>query len=397
MSHRSELAAHWTLDPAITFLNHGSFGATPRAVLEHQSELRARMEREPVAFFVREFEALWDEARADVARFVGASQRDVVFVDNASTGVNTVLRSLDLRAEDELLVTNHEYGASRNALDFVARRSGAAVRVVDVELPIASAADVVEAIVEAVDDSTRLLLVDHVTSQTGIVMPLQRIVDAMNARGIPTLVDGAHAPGMIDLDLQALGATYYTGNFHKWVCAPKGAAFLYVERAAQKKIRPLVISHGAGVPLENPADRFQAEFWWQGTRDPSAYFSVGAAIAFVSSLVDGGWDGVRRRMRELVRQGRRVVADAIGAPAICPDEMLGALAAIPIPDSTCEPPTSPLYRDPLQDALLIEHQIEVPIIGWPTWPKRLLRISAHVYNRPEDYELLAEALGATGL
>ncbi|MGZ4779741.1 MAG: aminotransferase class V-fold PLP-dependent enzyme, partial [Thermoanaerobaculia bacterium] len=219
---------HWLLDPAITFLNHGSFGATPRAVLEKQTEYRLRMEREPVRFLVRELEPLLDAARRKVAAFAGAEAESLVFVPNATAGVNAVLRSLDLDQNDELLVTNQEYNASRNALDYVAQLAGAKVVAVDIPFPIASPDDVVDRIVSGVTDRTRLLLIDHITSQTALVLPIERIVAEMNRRGIDTLVDGAHAPGMVPLDVKTIGASYYTGNLHKWVCGPKGAAFLSV-------------------------------------------------------------------------------------------------------------------------------------------------------------------------
>src|SRR5262249_53929569 len=218
----------WLLEPGITFLNHGSFGATPIAVLAKQDEYRARLEREPVRFMVRELEPLLDAARAEVAGFGGANPEDIAFVTNATAGVNAVLRSLDLDQHDELLVTTHEYNASRNALDFVCALSGAKVIVVDVPFPIASSDVVVERVLEKVTDRTRLLLIDHITSQTALILPIERIIAELRARGVDTLVDGAHGVGQIPLDLRAIGAAYYTSNFHKWVCAPKTAAFLYV-------------------------------------------------------------------------------------------------------------------------------------------------------------------------
>src|SRR4051812_39160398 len=211
----------WLLEPGITFLNHGSFGTTPIAVLAKQDEYRARLEREPVRFMVRELEALLDAARQEVAAFIGADAEGVAFVQNATAGVNAVLRSLDLDQHDELLVTTHEYNASRNALDFVCNLSGAKVVVVDVPFPIASPDAVFERVLERVTDRTRLLLIDHITSQTALILPIERIIAELRARGIDTLVDGAHGPGQIPLDMRSIGAAYYTGNFHKWVCAPK--------------------------------------------------------------------------------------------------------------------------------------------------------------------------------
>jgi isopenicillin-N epimerase len=380
---------HWLLDPAITYLNHGSFGATPKAVLAKQNELRAQLEREPVRFMVRELEPLLDEARAELAAFVGADPASIAFVPNATAGVNAVLRSLDLDRHDELLVSSHEYNASRNVLDYVAGLAGSKVVPVDVPFPIKSPDEVFDRIMERVTGRTRLLLIDHVTSQTGLIFPIARLIDALKERGIDTLVDGAHAPGMFPLDLDALGAAYYTANLHKWVCAPKGAAFLCVRANRRLGIRPVVISHGANA-TRTDRSRFHLEFDWPGTYDPSAILSVPASLRFMATLVDGGWPEVMRRNHELALRARDLLCDRLGIDKPAPDEMLGSMAAIPLPEGKPYVPT--LYGDPLQDALFYEHAIEVPIHAWPHQPKRVLRVSAQLYNSIEDYETLAKAL-----
>lgn len=382
----------WLLDPKVTFLNHGSFGSCPRAVLQVQSEWRERLERQPVRFFVRELEDLLDAARAELARFVNAAPDNLVFVPNATTGVNAVLRSLRFRRGDELLVTDQEYNACRNALDFVAERSGARVVEVPVPFPVRSAGMVVDAVLSRVTRRTRIVLMDHVTSQTGLVMPVAEMVAALNHRGVDTLVDGAHAPGMVPLDLTGLEAAYYTGNCHKWICAPKGAAFLHVRPDRQAAIRPVTISHGANSPRTDRS-RFLIEFGWTGTWDPSAWLSIPAALRFMGALLPGGWPAVMRHNRGLALAGRRLLSRALRIPLPCPDTLIGSLAALPMPDGrNSEPSKSPLYLDPLQDALLDRYGIEVPIIPWPKPPKRLLRISAQLYNAPSQYEHLAAAL-----
>ncbi len=365
---------HWTLDPDITFLNHGSFGATPRVVLEKQNELRAQMEREPVRFFVRELEPLLDDARGQLAGFLGADPQGLAFVPNATAGVNAVLRSLDLDKHDELLVTNHEYNACRNALDYVSTVNGSKVVVAEVPFPIASPDIVVERIMEKVTDRTRLLLIDHITSQTALILPVERIVKELSARGIDTLVDGAHAPGMIPLDLRTIGAAYYAGNLHKWVSAPKGAAFLYVRENRRMSVHPISISHGAN-STRRDRSRFLLEFDWTGTFDPTPWLCVPESLRVMASLVEGGWPEIMRRNRELALRAR----DILTSDKPAPDEMLGAMAAIPIDAD-----------DQLQDRLLFEHKIEVPIMPWP---QPLLRVSAQLYNTIEEYERLKAALG----
>jgi isopenicillin-N epimerase len=389
-----ELEHHWTLDPDVTFLNHGSFGATPRAVLEHQAELRARIERQPVKFFVRDLPALWDETRRHAASFVGANPANFVFVDNATTGVNAVLQSLELGPDDELLITDHEYNACCNVVRFVAERSGATVRVVELPFPLSDPDEVVQAIEASFSPRTRLLLVDHVTSQTGMVLPIGAIADRCREPGIEVLVDGAHAPGMIDLDVEALGVDYYTGNFHKWVCTPKSAAFLWVADERRPQIRPPVISHGANMPAETAADRLHVEFDWQGTRDPTPVLSVSFGIEYMGAIVDGGWPAVRKHNRDLALRAREVLNEALGEEPLCPDEMIGSLAAVRLPDGDPTPHDSPLYLDPQQDTLLFEHGIEVPIIPFPGPPRRLLRVSAQLYNAVADYRQLAAILRA---
>lgn len=380
----------WTLDPSITFLNHGSFGATPRVVLEKQNEFRAQMEREPVRFFVRELEPLIDEARGALAEFLGADPEGLAFVPNATAGVNAVLRSLDLDKHDELLVTTQEYNACRNALEYVAAVNGAKVVVADVPFPIASPDIAVERILEKVSDRTRLFLIDHVTSQTALILPVERIVREMQARGIDTLIDGAHAPGFLPLDLRAIGAAYYTGNLHKWVCAPKGAAFLYVRENRRASLRPVSISHGANSPRTDRS-RFLIEFDWTGTFDPTAWLSVPEALRFMGTLLDGGWPELMQRNRALALRARDLLCTTLEIDHPAPDGMLGAMAAVPLPDGALT--TAPaLYGDPLQDRLLFERNIEVPFVPWPQPPKRLLRISAQLYNTFDEYERLAAAL-----
>lgn len=387
MNHISEL---WMLDPEITFLNHGSFGACPIAVLQVQQDLRNRLERQPLQFLGRDFEELLDRSRDALAAFVGASSEELVFVPNATTGVNAVLRSLTFSPNDELLTTSQEYNACRNALDFVATRSGATVVVADVPYPIQSPAQVIEAVLSKVTARTRLALIDHVVSQTGLVFPIAQLIQSLSERGIDTLIDGAHAPGMVDLNLTQLGATYYSSTCHKWICAPKGAAFLYVKKEKQAEIRPLTISHGANSPRrvasgsrEAVRSRFQLEFDWMGTDDPTAYLTVPSAIEFMGSLLPGGWEALRAKNRAKAISARNRLCEMLNVAPPCPESMIGALATVPLPDGS--------YVE-LQNALLEKFKIEVPIVPFPQAPQRLVRISAQLYNRAEQYEYLGKSL-----
>jgi len=382
----SSFQEFWSLDPSVTFLNHGSFGACPTTVLEAQQRLRQQLEHEPLRFFGREWEPLLDEARKKLAEFVGGDAEDLVFVPNATTGVNSVLRSLVFHPEDEILTTNHEYNACRNALDFIASRTGARVVVAKIPFPIESPQEILDAVIEQVSPKTRLALLDHVTSQTGLIFPLQQLVKQLQQRGVDTLVDGAHAPGMLPLNLLEIGATYYTGNCHKWLCAPKGAAFLYVRRDKQPEIRPLTISHGANSPRTDKSP-FQLEFDWMGTDDPTAYMCVPEAIAFMGSLLPGGWNELRQRNHQLALQARQLLCEALNVSMPCPDEMIGSMAVVPMPE-VLESRNFMSLRDELFDRF----GIQVQVVPWQEKPKLLVRVSAQIYNTPEQYEYLGKAL-----
>jgi isopenicillin-N epimerase len=390
VSDEDEWAALWPLDPKVAFLNHGSYGACPREVLRHQAELRAEMEAEPVRFLGRELDDRLDAARAALGAFVGADPDDLAFVSNATGGVNAVLRSLRLQAGDELLTTDHAYQACRNTLDFVAERSGARVVTVTLPFPVTTPGAIVDTVMAGVTPRTRLALLDHITSPTALVLPIGPLVAALAARGVESVVDGAHAPGMVPLDLRALGAAYYSGNCHKWLCTPKGSAFLHVRRDRQAGIHPLTISHGA-VGERPGRTRFRLEFDWTGTQDPTAWLTVPMAIDYLAGLVPGGWPALMARNRALALEARRLLCEAVGTAPACPDEMIGSIASVLLPDNrTLE--RGWRVRDPLQGRLFEGWGIEVPIMRWPAPPRRQIRVSAQLYNHRPQYTRLAEAL-----
>jgi isopenicillin-N epimerase len=396
VTHRTFDRTPWLLEPDISFLNHGSFGACPEPVLEAQRAWRERMEQEPARFLDRELEGNLDQARMEVAAFLGADPDGLAFVANATTGVSTVLGSVRFKPGDELLASDHEYNATLNALRGAAERDGATVVMVRVPFPVHDPAQVVEAYLDAVTPRTRFALVSHVTSPTALVLPVAALVRELDRRDVDTLVDGAHAPGMVPVDLESLGAAYWTGNAHQWLCAPKGAAVLHVRADVRPSIRPLVTSHGANDDRQDRS-RFRLLFDWTGTSDPTPWLAVPAAIRYVGGLDPDGWPGLMAANAALARQGRDRLCAALGIEPPAPDTMLGSMAAVPLPGIAL---TRAAARA-LQAALFDEDRIEVPVYPFPA-PAALeadsgpstviLRISAQRYNRPEEYDALAASL-----
>jgi isopenicillin-N epimerase len=387
-----KLQPHWTLDPEIVYLNHGSFGACPAPIQRLQSELRGELEREPVSFLVRTFPERMAKARNSLARFVHADPRGLAFVPNATTAINTVLRSLAFDSGDEIVVTNMGYGAVNNAAEFVARRSGAKVVKADIPFPLTDQGQILEAFEAALGPRTKAAIFDHITSPTALVLPIDAMVELCEQRGILSIVDGAHAVGQLSLDLKTTGASYYTSNCHKWLCAPKGCAFLYVREDRRDGIHPLSISHGYGLP-EEVTDRFEIEFDWPGTHDPTPYLCVPELIEFMESQMVGGWPALMRRNHTLVLEARALLCKELGLEAPCPASMLGAMATLVLPDSVEEMVAAgPARADPLQVELFEEHGFETWLMPYPQWPQRVLRLSAQIYNDLHEYERLAKIL-----
>ncbi len=384
---------HFSLDPDITFLNHGSFGACPLPVQAVQTEMRALLERQPVRFYEQEAQPRLRDAREAVANLMGADPADLAFVPNATTGVNVALNSFDLAPGDEILFTNQEYNACGNVVRFIADANHAESVVVEIPFPLQSDDQIVEAILAKVTPRTRVALIDHITSQTALIFPVERIVAELKQRGVETVVDGAHALGMTPINVTAIGAAFYTTNAHKWLCAPKVAAILHARSDRQENARPTVISHGANAPIDDTTSRFRLEFDWPGTADITAYLATPAAINFLSKVLDGGIEAVMKHNHDLVLAGRDLVCDALGIAAPAPDDMLGAMSSIPLPDSaSSDPLPGPFDLDPLKIALWDQHRIEIPIMPWPHPPHRLLRLSAQIYNTIDDYRRLADVL-----
>jgi len=376
----------FVLDPAVLHLNHGSFGACPRAVLAAQDAIRARLEAATMRFMVCEWQDRLDAARARVAAVVGADPEDVVLIPNTTTGVATILASRPWAPGDRLIVTDHGYHACHNAALRLVETHGIELVTVPIPVPVADPADVVARVVAAIDDRCRLVMIDHVTSPTALVLDVAAICAALAGR-VDVLVDGAHAPGQLDVDVAALGAAYFVGNAHKWLCAPKGTAVMWARRDRRDALRPLVTSHGE-TPGVGPANRFHARFDWSGTHDPSGYLSIPTAIDEIAAL-GGGWPAVRDRNRALALAARDLLAARLGATPLAPAAMTGSMVALPV---DLPPGTAPaaLERE------LLAAGIEVPIIELPA-SGPLVRISAHLYNHLGEYDRLADALLARGV
>lgn len=366
------LRASFLLERGTAFLNHGSFGTAPRRVLAAQERWRRRMEANPDRFMRLELPAALRASASRLAAFVGARGEDLVFVENATTAVSSVLQSLRLRRGDEIVASSHTYGAVRNALRHLCARTGAKLVEARISLPVANEADLVAPIERAFTRRTRLLVLDHIASPTGLVFPVRRLAAFARRRGAQVLVDGAHAPGQIALDIPALGVDWYTGNAHKWLCAPKGSAFLWTHPRAQADLHALQVSHGYGKGLA-------AEFDWPGTRDFSGWLAVPDALDFLASL---GPAQLRRRNHALVTGAARALARAWGTECDGPPGLHGSMMAVRLPDA---------YRtiDPvrLMHRWISRDRVVAPVMAIDGAP--WVRISAQAYNGPADYERLA--------
>jgi isopenicillin-N epimerase len=372
------------LDPGVVYLNHGSFGACPRPVFEAYQAWQLELERQPMAFMRRVGKEV-GEARQALGAYLGSDADNLVYVPNATMGLNIVARSLDLRPGDEVLSTDHEYGAIERAWQFMCAKHGARYRRQHVPLPLASAEQVVEAIWSGVSERTRVLSFSHITSPTALIMPAVELVRRAREAGILTVIDGAHAPGQIGLYLDALGADFYAGNCHKWMMTPKGSGFLYARPEAQSLLEPLVVSWGWG----NDAPRvscFVDEQQNQGTRDMAAFLSVPAAIRFME---EHDWSTVRRDCHELLRYARAGIS-ALGGPVpATPDDprWFSQMASLPLP--LCD-------AGALCQRLREGYHIEVPIVRWVgangDEPRCFVRLSVQGYNTRDDIDCLLDAL-----
>ncbi len=384
------LKQHWLLDEKTVFLNHGSFGACPIPVLAQQRLFQDQMEQQPVQFLTRTLEsALW-KAKVELASFIGADANDLIWVPNATHGISTVLHNIPFSASDELITTNHAYGACLHALTQTCERSGCRLVVVNIPFPISHSDQITDAIMAAVSPQTRLVVIDHITSPTGLIFPVQQIVAALQQAGIDCLVDGAHAPGQIPIDLASLQPAYYTGNAHKWLCAPKGTAFLYVRPDRQHVIKPLIHSHRYDAPIEKRR-QWSSTFFWSGTMDCTGPLTVPFVLKWLTTLM-GSHQRLMDYNRQLCRQATELLVQRLRCPAPCPPDLHSCMASLPL-GSCAQPPYTFNYQHPLQKALWDRYRIEVPVFVWPhDNPFLWVRISAFCYNSLDQYVFLADAL-----
>ena len=367
----AELRHEFLLDPEVAFLNHGSFGACPRPVFERYQAWQRKLELEPVDFLARRLPALLDDARAALADYVGCSAQDLAFVPNATTGINLAARSLHLRPGDEILATDLEYGACDLAWDQVCGWTGIRYIRTPIPLPLRDPAEFVDTLFASASERTRAVYLSHVTSETALVLPVASVVARARELGLLTIVDGAHAPAHVPVDLAELGADFYSGNCHKWLCAPKGAGFLYVRPEHQERVDAAIVSWGY-----TDGRTFSQRVEIQGTRDPAAWLAVPAAIRFQA---ERDWDSITERCRELTREACVELCDLLGTEPLAPDTMLAQMAAVRLPHPA----------PGLSDTLFTDNRVEIPVGGVDN---DLLRLSVAAYTTRDEIDRLLAAL-----
>jgi isopenicillin-N epimerase len=369
------------LDPSVIFLNHGSFGATPKPVIEVYQNWQLHLENQPVLFLGRDYDRLLYESRAELGVYLNADARDIVYILNATYGINIIARSLQFVPGDEILSSDHEYGACDYTWDFLCGKTGAKYIRQHIPLPVNSEEEIVDQFWQGVSPRTKVIYLSHITSPTALRMPVEKICQRARKAGILTIIDAAHSTGQITVDLQKLDADMVFGNCHKWMMSPKGCAFLYVRRELQHLIDPLIVSWGYNpTPLTTTGSRFIDLLQWTGTRDPAAVLTVPAAIQFMQGH---NWEAVRKNCHLLLHNCIKQICDLVKMPPLYPldSDFYNQMAIAPLPQSNLEVLKSRLYD---------EYKIEVPLIQWQE--RQFVRISVQGYNTQEDLDALVKAL-----
>lgn len=365
------------LDENVVYLNHGSYGACPKSVFEEYQSWQNQFELQPVDFVENQLPGLLAKSRTTLSEFLNVNANDMVLIPNPTTAMNEIVRSLDLSPGDEILTTNHEYGAIENTWKFITKKTGAIYKPVNIPLPIISKDNIVEIITSNITDRTKVIFLSHITSPTALIFPVKQICDFARKKGIISIIDGAHAPGQIALDISVIDPDIYIGTCHKWLCAPKGSSFMYVKKALQESIDPLVVGWGWRDESSELTQFINNHEWW-GTQDLSAYLSIPKAVELSNSTE---WNNTISHNRELLLKIRDRINRITGESLICPDEMIGKMAAVILP-----------HIDPFKfkTSLIEEYKIEIPVYKWCNY--NILRVSMQVYNHQRDLDCLASAL-----
>jgi len=374
------LKQHFLLDPDVHFLNHGSFGATPKPVFDAYQRWQLELERQPVEFLGRRHNDLMQASRAAFADYIHAAADDLVYVTNVTFSINIVARSLELGPGDEVLATDHEYGACDRTWRFLSGERGFTYINQPIPVPMTTKEDFSAALWKGVTPRTKVIYLSHITSPTAIIFPVEEVCARARAEGIMTVVDGAHAPGQIALDMQSIGADFYGGNLHKWLCAPKGVGFLYARPEVQSLLKPLIVSWGYESEIPGTS-RFVDYFEWMGTRDIAAFLSVPNAIQFQR---EHNWDSVRADCHEMARYAQRAICDLTGLAPLYSElsDWFAQLVTAPLPE--------PVDLATLKARLYDEYRVEVPLIFWNG--RKLVRVSVQGYNTKEDVDALVHGL-----
>ena len=378
----------WGLDPSVAFLNHGSYGAVPHAVHRERLAVIQNIEKNPADFIARQLPQRISEQRRNLAAWLNAQPQTLAFVPNATSGIGAVLASLSWQPGDEIVFHSHGYGWVRQGLSNLAARYRVVVKEAHIPWPRASDDLIVSSFEEQMSERTKLLICDHVSSPTALAFPLKRIISAAHARGVRVLVDGAHAPGFLPLDIGILGPDFYVGNLHKWVCAPRGAAFLYVNESHRDAIRPESLCYSGGIAHHSHSCDFVDYFDWTGTTDFSAWLSIAAALEFNAYL---GWTELFRNRRQLLLEAKRLLITALNLNhvQIGGDENAYAMLTLPWPLRHHIEPSIALARI-LSEWLLREHRVEVPVLCFEN--RIYFRVSVQAYNCLDEYQRLAQAI-----
>jgi isopenicillin-N epimerase len=385
----SSYGQYWSLQKNKVYLNHGSFGATPTAVTNVQKQFIDKLEQEPVAFMIDELPSLIKSAKESLGNFLNISPNNFVFVNNTTTGVNLILKNYT-GTNEHWITTNHAYGACAHALNFYAKKNNCTISVAQLPFPTTTADEVVQNILDAVQPNTRLALIDFTTSASGLILPIKKIVEALQKRGVLVIVDAAHATGMVEYNITDLQPDFFISNLHKWLCTPKGSAFVYVSPKHQHWVHPLVISHLNDRNTGEP-EHWSNQFEWDATHDYSAYCCIPFTIEYMQKLYPGGWPAIMEHNHQLAWGMGNFIANELGVALPVKQNEIGSMVNIPMPKG--ETPSRAFhFNNELKNKLFYDYNIEVPVFFFPKAPTQWLRISAQIYNSTEQYQYLVACL-----